>query len=68
MQPGSEWVECDSKGEAACPYCGKRGWYRGSKWAGCEHAVGPGHMGNSINTPPAMIYNEKSKAGLPNAR
>jgi hypothetical protein len=60
-QPGSIWIQCNAKGEAACPHCGKVGWYRGDKWAGCEHAVGPGHMGNSIDTPPALIFKGQPK-------
>lgn len=56
MQPGSIWVKCDGDGKAACPHCGKVGWSRGDKWAGCEHAVGPGHMGKTIDTPPALIF------------
>lgn len=55
-KPGSIWVACDAKGEAECPHCKKRGWFRGDKWAGCEHAVGPGHTGNSIDSPPALIF------------
>lgn len=57
MDQASKWVECDKSGEAECPFCGLKGWFVGRKWGGCKHAVGPGHMGKSIDTPPAVIYN-----------
>lgn len=57
MHQGSNWVECDKAGQAECPFCGLKGWFVGMKWGGCKHAVGPGHMGKSIDTPAAMIYN-----------
>ncbi len=57
VSTGSTWVECDKTNQAECPFCGLKGWFIGFKWGGCKHAVGPGHMGKSIDTPPAMIYN-----------
>jgi hypothetical protein len=53
----STWVPCDPHGFAVCPHCASKAWFRESKWAGCEHAIGPGHMGKSVDTPPAMIFN-----------
>jgi len=55
---GSIWVKCDAKGEAECPHCQIKGFYRGDKWAACKHAIGPGTVGDS----PAMIFKrEKDK-------
>jgi len=55
---GSIWIKCDGKGEAECPHCQTKGYFRGNKWAGCKHAIGPGTVGKN----PAMIFKaEKDK-------